>query len=190
MKFLQKQSGVKEGLVIPGRINQQLTKSLNDLKKRFKKKEEALTISQYLDQNLVAFLDVKNQQEALSQLINLLDVQEKLIDKKAFFHAILGREKIVSTGIGIGVAIPHAKLPGYDDFFIAIGLQKGESIPWNALDGLPVRIIFMIGGPENQQTKYLNILSLITLSIKDEMRRKNLMKAETPQEVIEIFSDL
>lgn len=187
-KLLRQPRVVKEGLVILGRFNQEFSESLT--KKRVKKEGELLSISNYLDPDLVCFLDVDNQMEALKRLIDLLDFHEKLIDKEAFFHAILEREKIVSTGIGIGVAIPHAKLTGYDDFFIAIGIQKKEGIQWNALDGLPVRIIFMIGGPENQQTRYLKILSLITTAIKDEQRRKNLIKANSPGEVIAVFEDL
>ena len=110
-----------------------------------------------------------------------------MIDRQAFFQAILEREKIVSTGIGIGVAIPHAKLIGYDDFFIAVGIQKLHGIDWNALDGSLVRIIFMIGGPENQQTRYLKILSHLTLAIKDEQRRKALLRAQSSKEIIQIF---
>ncbi|NGX38729.1 MAG: PTS system fructose-specific EIIABC component [Chlamydiae bacterium] len=147
-------------------------------------------ISRYFDESLITFFEVDNQKEALQNLVDLLDTSGKLQDKEAFFQAILKREEIVSTGIGIGVAIPHAKLKGYEDFFIAIGIQKAEGIDWQALDGLPVRIVFMIGGPDNFQTEYLNILSMITTAIKDEERRKNLVKANTPSEVIAIFGDL
>lgn len=168
---------VKEDLVILEHIN---------LKKRFRK-ESPLVISDYLDEELISFLDEENQISALSHLVDLLDTKGKLQDKEAFFHAILEREKIVSTGIGIGVAIPHAKLSGYDDFFIAIGIQKHRGIEWQALDGLPVRLVFMIGGPENHQTEYLNILSMITTAIKDEERRKALLQAVTPSDVIAVF---
>jgi len=149
-----------------------------------------MAISDYLDEELILFLQANNQQEILTTLVDSLTEKGKVRDKQAFIHAILQREKIVSTGIGIGVAIPHAKLSGYDDFFIAIGLQKGEGIEWQALDGLPVRIIFMIGGPEDKQTEYLNILSMITTAIKDEKRRKKLLSASNAQEVIAIFKDL
>ena len=80
---------------------------------------------------------------------------------QAGFGSHVKREKIVSTGIGMGVAIPHAKLPSFDRFFLAVGLQKvKDGIDWDALDGAPVRLIFMIGGPANQQTDYLKILSI------------------------------
>jgi PTS system nitrogen regulatory IIA component len=146
-----------------------------------------MEISDYLDEELVCFLDASTQREALSALIDKLDTQEKLRDQEAFFHAILEREKIISTGIGIGVAIPHAKLTGYTDFFIAIGIQKKGGIDWQSIDGLPVKLIFLIGGPDNRQTEYLNILSMITTAIKDEQRRKRLMNAQTGKEVIAIF---
>ncbi len=147
-----------------------------------------MRIADYLDEDLVCFLNASNQHEALTALINQLAAQGKLHDKEAFFQAILEREKIISTGIGIGVAIPHAKLTGYSDFFIAIGIQKKGGIDWQSIDGLPVKLIFMIGGPDNRQTEYLNILSMITTAIKDEGRRKRLMNARNGQEVIALFN--
>lgn len=176
-------------LAILARINDQIHATFEDLRKLFKK-GEGVTISHYLEPRLVVFLNVESRNEALSELVDSLDAAGKLIDKQAFYQAILEREKIVSTGIGIEVAIPHAKLAGYQDFFIAIGIQKPRGLEWNAIDGIPVRLIFMIGGPENRQTQYLKILSLITMAIKDEERRKRLLKAQTPKEVIEAFQGL
>lgn len=157
--------------------------------KNFIKKGEKVTISDYLDEHLVTFLDVPTRDDALKKLVNVLDTEGKLFDQESFFQAILSREKIVSTGVGMGVAIPHAKLQGYPHFFIAIGIQARQGIEWNALDGLPVRLIFMIGGPENRPTEYLKILSWLTLAIKDEERRKKLLKATKPAEVIALFTN-
>lgn len=148
-----------------------------------------MTISSYLDARLITFLDAKTRDEALGQLVDLLDQAGELKDRDLFLQSILEREKIVSTGIGLGVAIPHAKLQGYDDFFIAIGIQRKEGIEWNSLDAGPVRLIFMIGGPENKQTEYLKILSHLTMAIKHEERRKRLLKALTPEEVLVLFQD-
>ena len=150
-------------------------------------KGDEVAISNYLDERLVVFLDVDHRDEALAALVSRLESEGRLHDKEIFYHAILEREQIVSTGIGMGVAIPHAKLAGYPDFFIAIGIQHRAGIEWNALDGLPVRLIFMIGGPENKQTEYLKILSSLTMAIKDEERRKKLARAKTAQEVVALF---
>lgn len=166
----------REGLVILERIKMS--------------KEKPLELSDYLDPELITFLDVASQQEGLIALVDLLDKAGELKDKEAFFQAILDREKIVSTGIGIGIAIPHAKLSGYDDFFIAIGIQKGKGIEWQALDGLPVHVIFLIGGPEDKQAEYLKILSMITAAVKEEQRRKALFAAKTVDEVLALFEDV
>ena len=174
------------GLAILARINHQIALSIADLRKIFKK-GDIVTISNYLDARLISFLDVSARDDAIDQLVSSLERSNKLQDSTGFYHAILEREKIVSTGIGLGVAIPHAKLKGYPDFFIAVGIQKKEGIEWNALDGGLVRLIFLIGGPEDKQTEYLKILSHLTMAIKNEERRKKLLKAKTPKEVIDLF---
>jgi len=153
-------------------------------------KGDQVELSDYIDENLILFLGESSQKDALNSLVELLEKEGKLRDKDDFYAAILDREKIVSTGIGIGVAIPHAKSAAYEDFFVAIGIQKDEGIEWNSLDNLPVRLIFMIGGPEDKQTEYLNILSMITGAIKDEERRKRILKAENAREIVAIFEDL
>lgn len=145
-----------------------------------------INIVDYLDPRLIAFLDVDNRDEAIKTLVTMIHETGKLQDKYAFYEAIIEREKIVSTGIGMGAAIPHAKLASYDDFFIAIGvLRKG--LDWNALDGSPVRIIFLIGGPDDKQTEYLQILSKLTQLIKDDETRKKMLTLNSPEDIIKLF---
>ena len=98
------------------------------------------------------------------------------------------REKIVSTGIGMGTAIPHAKITTSEDFFIAIGILA-EGIEWNSLDGIPVRIIFMIGGPDNKQTQYLQVLSSLTHIIKNESLRKKMLTLKSTEEIIKVIKE-
>lgn len=173
-------------MAILARINHQIANSIDDLKKFFKR-GEVVAISDYLDKRLVVFLKSEKRDDVLLELVTVLDKASKLKNAELFYNAILEREKIVSTGIGLAVAIPHAKLEGYDEFFIAIGIKRNNGVEWNALDAAPVRLVFMIGGPENKQTEYLKILSHLTMAIKNEERRKKLMKACTPEEVIELF---
>jgi nitrogen PTS system EIIA component len=175
-------------LVILARINHQIAVSIGDLKKLFKK-GECVAISNYLDERLVLFLDTDSRDKALEQMVSALEKTGKLKHARYFHEAILEREKVVSTGIGLGCAVPHAKLQGYDNFFIAIGIQSKKGIEWNALDGAPVKLIFMIGGPENKQTEYLKILSQLTIAIKNEERRKKLLKSYDAKDVIALFSD-
>ena len=148
-----------------------------------------ISIFKYLDPNLITLLDVDDRDQALSILVDKLDRAGKLKEKEVFYRAIIEREKIVSTGIGVGVAVPHAKLPGYETFFIAIGVHP-KGIPWGAIDGIPVRIVFMIGGPDDKQTEYLQLLSRLTLAIKDEERRKKILQFTSPDDIIALFGGI
>lgn len=155
-------------------------------KQKSDRQTPVLLISKYLNPKLVKYLNVDGRDEALQALVDLLETEGKLLNKEAFYQAILERERIVSTGIGMGVAVPHAKLSGYSTFFIAIGIhQKG--IPWDALDGVPIRLVFMIGGPDDKQTEYLQLLSRLTLAIKDEERRKKMLQLSKPEDIIALF---
>jgi PTS system nitrogen regulatory IIA component len=149
-----------------------------------------MKIADYLDDRLVAFLDVESRDEAIDLLIDLLDQADKLPDRTMFRNAILHREQLVSTGIGMGVAVPHAKLPTLSEFFIAIGIQKKKGIEWNALDKAPVRLIFLIGGPEGKQAEYLQILSKLTFAIKNLDLRREILQVHTGADVVALFDSL
>lgn len=146
-------------------------------------------ISDYLDSRLIAFLDIDTRDEAIYALIELLDEEGRLPNKEVFSQAIFHRENLVSTGIGMGVAIPHAKIRDLSRFFIVVGIQQKKGLDWNALDKTPVRLIFMIGGPDDKQTEYLQILSLLTSAIRDMDLRKKLLTAQTGEEVLQLFSE-
>lgn len=148
-----------------------------------------MRITDYLDSRLISFLAEDTRDAAIDALIDLLDEGGQLVDKQAFREAIFYREGLVSTGIGMGIAIPHAKMRNIQQFFIAVGIAQNKGIEWNALDKAPVRIIFMIGGPDDKQTEYLQILSMLTAAIKDVELRKKLLKANSTQEVFELFSN-
>ncbi len=154
----------------------------------FLKKGQAITLPDLIQSGVTRFIETTDRDEALSQLVDALDEEGKLHDRNSFYQAIISREKIVSTGVGMGVAIPHAKLKEYHDFFIAVGVCKTEpGIEWDALDGAPVKLIFMIGGPADQQTAYLQILSVLTAAIKDSTIQSHLFTAESPQEIAKLF---
>ncbi len=146
-------------------------------------RQAMIDLKKYLNSDLVFFLNVHSREEALQEMVQKIDKQGYLHHLKEFYQAILEREKIVSTSIGMGVAIPHAKLPTYDDFFIAIAIVK-QGIEWDAMDQMPIRLIFMIGGPDDKQTEYLQILSCVTLAIKDDERRKKLLNCHSANELI------
>ena len=133
------------------------------------------------------FIDENDRDKAIKELVTLVVKQGLLQEGEEFYQAVIDREKIVSTGIGMGVAIPHAKLEGCDRFFIAIGVHAKKGIKWKALDGSPVQLIFLVGGPSNQQKKYLKILSQITTLVKNEKLREKALHSRDPTEIIALF---
>ncbi len=147
-----------------------------------------MRLSELLSDGVVCFLRSNRRDEVLKLLVDALSSSGKIPDAKAFFDAVLKREKIVSTSIGMGVAIPHARLAGLNRFFVAVGVQRSkEGIDWNAPDGTFVKLIFMIGGPADQQTEYLQILSQLTAAIKDEKRRCGLLMAKNSEDICDLF---
>ena len=148
-----------------------------------------IQLADYLDEQLVIFLDAATKEEVLVSLVDLVVQKKELPARDRFYQAIIDREKLVSTAIGLGVAIPHAKLPVYSDFFVGIAiLHKG--IDWNAIDDSLVRLVFLIGGPENRQTEYLKILSSLTVAMRDEQVRRRLITATSPQSVVAILRSI
>ncbi len=146
-----------------------------------------LNIGDYLDEQSVLFFNASSQKEALEKMVQGAFDLKKVTDQALFLTKVEDREKIVSTGVGFGVAIPHAKLKGYDDFFILLGiLPKG--IDWHAIDQHPVRIIFLIGGPDDKQNEYLQILSTLTSLVKEEDFRKKLLTLNSPKDIVNFLS--
>lgn len=143
-------------------------------------------ISRYMDPRLIVILNTATRDETLHKMVHQIFEAGKLANEEDFFRAIIDREKIVSTGIGMGVAIPHAKLPSYDHFFIALGVLQ-KPVDWHALDGVPVRIVFMIGGPDDKQNEYLQILSSLTQAIKKDETRKKILTIQEPSAMIDLF---
>lgn len=147
-----------------------------------------MDLAQILSSDLVSFVRGGTRDEVIEALVAHADAEGAVADRSAFRQAIFDREKIISTGIGVGVAIPHAKLSGQEDFFVCIGIME-TPVDWDAIDKAPVRIVCMIGGPDNAQTTYLQILSQITEAIKDESRRRAILNAKVGEDVITLFTN-
>lgn len=145
-------------------------------------------LSDLIKKENIVFLNTNDMEETVEILVENAYNSGIIKDKKMFIDAVLEREELVSTGIGLGVALPHAKLLEIKDFFIVIGINK-EGIDWDAIDRNPVGIVFLIGGPEkeNSQKEYLKIISKFMLLIKNKDRRLMLLNSSSEEEVCNIF---
>jgi fructose-specific phosphotransferase system IIA component len=131
----------------------------------------------------VILLDATTKEEALRRLAAVVTTSPDVTDGTKLLAAIHEREKIMSTGIGLGIAIPHAKIPSVKDF--VVGFAKiDQGIDFNSLDGKPVHFVVMIAGPDHQQERYLQLLARITLKLKDAGVRRRLAEARTVDDIL------
>ena len=146
-----------------------------------------MTIGDYVAADDIVFLDGATRNESTQKLIDTAAQHSHIGDVEKFSRAIFEREAVLSTAVGSGVAVPHAKVSGVEKFFVVIGISS-TPIEWDAPDKQPVRIVFLIGGPEQQQTKYLQLLAKVMLVVKNDSLRGRLLEAKTAQDVVTIFS--
>jgi fructose-specific phosphotransferase system IIA component len=146
-----------------------------------------LQISDFIDETRIKDLQADNKTDALNEMIDLISSSQNITNITAFKKAIFKRESLMSTGIGLGIAIPHAKIPECDDFVIAIGRLK-NGIEYESLDDKPVKLIFMIGASDKQDKEYIRLLSRLVLRLKDNHVQKELLKAKDKYEIYSIIT--
>lgn len=144
------------------------------------------SLSRLLTPERILWLDVTSKNECLRVMVDNLAQTGSLGGPEDIFRAILEREKLLSTGFGLGLAIPHAKLRTIRDFVVGLGIHK-QGVNFDSLDEQPVHVLVMILGPDSQQEDYLKVLSRVTAFLKDN--RERLLTLETSQQVYELAYD-
>lgn len=133
-------------------------------------------------------LESTKKKDALLELLTLLQVRG-IIDetqKDPIWKDLLEREKVSSTGIGSGVAIPHKIVAGLQDTVIAFG-RKQKGIPFDAIDGQPVTLIFLILGKEGNEAFHLRLLSKLARLLQQGTFRDVLSRAESPDQILTLL---
>lgn len=137
---------------------------------------------------IIEELKSKSKKEVLYELSEAFLRGNSTIDCDAMVEVLLEREKLGSTGIGDGIAIPHGKLPGLENLIVSFGRSK-TGIDFDSLDGKPVHIFFLLMAPENSAGQHLKALAKISRMLKEEEFRKNLMDMATPDDIYHIIED-
>jgi len=148
-----------------------------------------MNLGDLINQRGVVRLEATDKMTVLEQLIEALARRREVTSKEKLKRAIKDREKILSTGIGAGIAVPHAKIGQVKKFCAVVGISK-NGIPFDSLDGKPVHIIYMIAAPEHAHEEYLRILKQIAHTLKDEEYRKRIIEAKDTKSVIAIFAEI
>ncbi|MHD0398414.1 PTS fructose transporter subunit IIABC [Staphylococcus simulans] len=146
-----------------------------------------MRITELLTRETIAMdLDATSKEGVIDALVDQLDHAGILSDVKAFKDAIMTREGQSTTGIGEGIAIPHAKVDAVKKPAIAFGKSKA-GVDYQSLDGQPAHLFFMIAAPEGGAQTHLDALAKLSGVLMDDDVRNALLHAETPDEVIAII---
>ena len=145
---------------------------------------EQMLKKEYLNGNLQA----KNKTEALSELSEIVIKDSLNLNKLNIYDALLQREKLGSTGIGDGVAIPHGRISSLEQVIVAFGRSK-NGVAFDSLDGKPVHIFFLLLAPENSTSQHLKTLAKICRMLKTGNFRQRLLDAESTSDLYEIIME-
>ncbi len=129
---------------------------------------------------------VSSKEEVLSTMVDLMDKSGKISDKKLYLDAVKAREEEGTTGVGGGIAIPHGRCSGVKQAGLAAMSIKG-GVEYNALDGNPVDLVFLIAAPENSGNVHLEILSKLATMLMDDEFVQKLKDALTTEAFLEII---
>ena len=146
-----------------------------------------MKIMDFLCQDAIT-VDLKStdKKSAIVELAELLKQTKKVKKIDEIINVVLDREKLGSTGIGQGVAIPHGKTDALTEQVGVLGISQ-RGIEFNSLDGEPVHILFLLVGPAEVAGQHLKALSRISRLFKDKFLRQAIRDAKTKEEVIKII---
>lgn len=135
-------------------------------------------------------LGAQTREEAVRELAGLLCGSRTLTKAKADALAtdVLARESEGTTGIGAGVAVPHAKTTLVDDLVVAVGISR-EGIDFAAVDGDPVHVVFLIAAPPAAAAEYLALMKWVVSLTRSKYWMKLLRGAPTPEALVEVLEE-
>lgn len=124
--------------------------------------------------------------ELLAELVDVVDSDLPLADRDEVLRAVQEREEVLSTGIGNGVGIPHGKAPSVSGLTLAAGVARA-GVDFDALDGQPVSLFFLLVGPDSAAGEHVKALSRISRLLRRESFRDRLIAAPSPEEFYSIL---
>ncbi len=126
--------------------------------------------------------------EVLNAVIDLLDRTDGVVDLDQVRRDVFARERQMSTGVGMGLALPHARSAAVTDTLAAFATTD-TAVPFAAHDGQPVSMIFLLVGPEGERGRHIRLLGRISRLMNRDAFRQRLRDAATPDEALSLFRD-
>ena len=137
---------------------------------------------------IIEELKARTKRDVLAELSGVIIRDNGKIDHELMINALLEREKLGSTGIGDGIAIPHGKLAGLEELIVSFGRSR-EGVEFDSMDGKPATLFFLLLAPESTTGLHLKALAKISKMLKDNAFRKKLIEAKSKDELYLIIAD-
>ena len=139
-------------------------------------------------QFVIPDLKAHDKKGVLEELLEIITGQERSLNKGTLLQVLLERERLGSTGIGDGVALPHGKLRGLDNLLLSFG-RCIDGLDFDSIDEQPSYLFFLLLAPENSAGMHLKSLAKISRMLKDGNLRQRLMRAKSREEIYKIIID-
>lgn len=149
-----------------------------------------MKLSKLIEEDLMSFeLAATGKEAVIKELVELAAKSKLVRDTELLEEEVIKREKLVTTGVGWGVAFPHAKTRAMKGIVIAFG-RSAKGIPFEAMDGKPVHLFFLIAAPEDTIGAHLNVMARLSFLMKGQENRDRLMAAKNAGEVMEVLDSV
>ena len=147
-----------------------------------------MKIAEFLSPNaVVADLSSRSKPDVLAELSQTLCNSHPALTREKLVEVLKEREKLGSTGIGEGVAIPHGKLAGMSQLIASFGVSR-TGIDFDAIDGKPTHLFFALVAPENSAGIHLKALARISRLFKNPSFRQSILAAGTAEEIYQLIA--
>ena len=149
-----------------------------------------MKLSKFCDETLVQFdMKARDKAAAIEELVELVGKSNMVTNQENLLADIKERENLVTTGVGYGVAFPHAKTKAVKGIVIAFG-RSDEGIDFDAMDHRPVHLFFLIAAPEDAIGAHLNVMARLSYVMKSEENRNKLRAAASPGDVLALMDNV
>ena len=142
-----------------------------------------MSLADHFTPDCVRFLSGSNKAETIEELLNRLAERYALDNRDEVAAAIRRREELMSTGIGLGIAVPHVRLASIPRPMVAVGIHHTGVTDYESLDGKPVHVIVMILAGQGQHAAYIQLLAEITRVLKNDKTREKVLASVDCDEV-------
>ena len=146
-----------------------------------------MKLSKFCDETLVQFdLKATDKTGVIEELVDLVARSNMVKDRDQLLQDIKERENLVTTGVGYGVAFPHAKTKSVKGIVIAFG-RSSAGVDFDAMDHKAVNLFFLIAAPEDAIGAHLNVMARLSYLMKPEENRRKLLEAASPGDVLALI---